>query len=126
MKYDGNLLTSERRSTLYWDRVKVIVEMADSHHIFDRCMYFNPEMTNTYQNNINKYTSYFTSVIRNIDIYLQEDQLAHTRGGLPILPVPTYLSTGKELSKSSIHRIEDIANQEVKSVEHEMLNIMEG
>ena len=98
MKYEGNMLTSKRRSVLYWDRAKVIVEMADSHHVFDRCMYFNPEMSNTYKNNIDKYTCYFTSVVRNIDVYLQEDQLMHTKCGFQLVPVPTYLPTSEELS----------------------------
>ena len=93
MKYEGKVLTSERRSELYWDRAKVIIEMADSLHVFRRCMYFNPEMTNTYQNNINKYTGYFTSVIRNIDVYLQEDQLMRTKCSFPLVPVPRALTS---------------------------------
>ena len=56
MKYEGNMLTSKRRSALYWERVKVIIEMVDSHHVFTRCMYFNPEMSDTYKNNIDRYT----------------------------------------------------------------------
>ena len=89
-------------------------------------MYFNPEMASTYQNNINKYTGYFTNVVRNIDIYLQEDQLMRTKCEFPLVPVPTYLPTGKELTQSSVCHIEDAVNWEVKTVEWEMLTIMEG
>ena len=110
MKYDGKVLTSKRRSKLYWDRAKVIIEMVDSLHVFGRYMYFNPGMTNTYHNNINKYTGYFTSVIRNINVYLQEDQLMRTKSSFPLVPVPTYLPTSKELTQSSVHHIEDAVN----------------
>ena len=89
MKYDGNMLTSERRSALYWDQAKVIIDMVDSYDIFARCMFFNPEMSDTYKINIDKYTGYTTSVVRNIDIYLQEDQLMHTKCGFPLVPIPT-------------------------------------
>ena len=44
LQYDGNMLTPEERSGLYWDCTKVIVEMADVYNVFSRCMYFNPEM----------------------------------------------------------------------------------
>ena len=71
MKYEGNMLTSERRSALYWDQAKVIIEMAK----FARCMLFNSEMSDTYKGNIDKYTGYFSSVVRNIDIYLQKTSL---------------------------------------------------
>ena len=99
--------------------------MADSYHIFARYMYFNPEMSDTYKININKYTGYFTTVVRNIDIYLQEGQLMHTKCGFPLVPIPTYLPTSNELGQSSVHHIEDTANQKVRTVEQEMLIIME-
>ena len=73
LQYDGNILTSEERSGLYNDQIKVILEMAKSYNIFFRCIYFNPEMTEKYQNNTDRYTKYYTDIIRQIDIYLQED-----------------------------------------------------
>ena len=96
--------------------------MADSYHIFARCMFFNLEMSNPYKNNIDKYTGYFTSVVRNIDIYLQEDQLMHTKCGFPLVPIPT----SKKPAQSSVHHIEDAVNWEVRTVEWEMQTIMEG
>ena len=41
LQYDGNMLTPEERSGLYWDHAKVIVEIADAYNVFSRCMYFN-------------------------------------------------------------------------------------
>ena len=82
-------------------------------------------MSDRYRNNIDKYTGYFTSVVRNIDIYLQEDQLMCTKCSFPLVPVPTYLPTSHELGHSSVCHIENAANREVRSVEWEMLMIME-
>ena len=67
-------------------------------------------MSDTYRSNINKYTGYITSVVRNIDIYLQEDQLIHTKCGFPLVPLPTYLPTSNKLGESSVCHIEDTAN----------------
>ena len=99
--------------------------MADSYHIFVRCMFFNPEMSYMYKSNIDKYTGYFTSVVRNIDIYLQEDQLMHTKCGFPLVPIPTYLPTSNKLGQSSVCCIEDAGNSNLRNVEWEMLIIME-
>ena len=73
LRYNGNMLTSEERSGIYWDHTKIVVEMADAYHVFARCLYFSPEMSDKYKENIEQYTKYYTDVICNIDIYLQED-----------------------------------------------------
>ena len=62
--YDGNILTPKERSGLYNDHTKVILEMAESYNIFSRCIYFNPEMTEKYQNNTDRYIKYYTNIIR--------------------------------------------------------------
>ena len=125
MKYEGNMLTSDERWALYWDGAKFIVEMVDSYNVFARCMFFNPEMSGTHRSNIDKYTNYFTSIVRNIDIYLQEDQLMCTKCGFPFLPIPTYLPKGHDLGDNTVCCIEDAANSEVKRMEQEMLNILD-
>ena len=53
--------------------------MAESYNVFSRCIYFNPEMTEKYQNNTDRYIKYYTDIIREIDIYLQGDQLMHSK-----------------------------------------------
>ena len=64
LKHNGNILMPEERSGLYNYQIKVILEMAESHNIFSRCIYFNPEMTEKYQNNTDRYTKYYTDIIR--------------------------------------------------------------
>ena len=82
-------------------------------------------MADTYGSNINRYTNYFTSVVRNIDVYLQEDQLMHTKCGFPLVALPTYLPISYELSQSKVCCIEDAVYSEAREVEQEMLIIME-
>ena len=125
LRYDGNILTPKERSGLYNDRTKVILEMAESYNIFSRCIYFNLEMTEKYQNNTDRYIKYYTDIIRQIDIYLQEDQLMHTKQGLPLVPAPSYLPNMYELGHNNVRQIDDRASTEIRRVENEMLVIMQ-
>ena len=75
LQYNGNMLIPEERSKPYNDHTKVIVEMAEAYNVFSGCIYFNPEMSDKYQSNIDRYIGYYTNIIRHIDIFLQEDQL---------------------------------------------------
>ena len=125
LQYDENMLTAKERSGLYWDHTKVIVEMADTYNVFSRCMYFNPEMSDKYQSNIEWYTRYYSELIRHIDIFLQEDKLMHTKLGFPLVPVPSYFPNIHELECSDVRKIEDTAFAEARRAESEMLVIMD-
>ena len=115
----------EERSGLYWDHTKVTVEMADAYNVFSRCLYFNLEMSDKYQSNFEQYTRYYSEIIHCIDIFLQEDQLMHTKLGFPLVPVPSYLPNMHELECSDVRKIEDTAFAEARRVESEMLVIMD-
>ena len=119
------VLTPERRSELYNNYIKVILEVAEAYNVFSRCIYFNPEMTEKYQSNISRYIRYYTNIIRQIDIFLQEDQLKCTKLGFPLVPAPSYLPNMYELGHSDVRKIDDIASAEVKQVENEMVVIMQ-
>ena len=94
------MLMPEERSGLYNNHTKVILEMAESYNVFSRCIYFNLEMTEKYQNNTDRYIKYYTNIVRQIDIYLQEDQLMCTKQGFPLVPAPSYLPNMYELGHS--------------------------
>ena len=125
LQYDGNILTSKERSGLFNDHIKVILEMAELYNVFSRCIYFNPEMTEKYQNNTDRYVKYYTNIIRQIDIYLQEDQLKHTMQGFPLVPAPSYLPNMYKLRHSDVRQIDGRASTEVRRVENEMIVIMQ-
>ena len=105
--------------------ILVILEMAESYNIFSRCIYFNPEMTEKYQNNTDRYIKYYTNIVRQIDIYLQEDQLMCTKQGFPLVPAPSYWPNMYELGHSDVRQIDDRASTEIRRVENEMLVIMQ-
>ena len=125
LQYNGNMLTPKERSELYKDCTKVILVMAEAYNVFSRCIYFKPEMSEKYQNNIDRYIGYYTNIIRHIDIFLWEDQLMQTRLGFPLVPVPSYLPNMYKLEHSNIRKIDDTASAEVRRVENEMIVIME-
>ena len=119
------MLTPKERSELYNDCTKVILEMVETYNVFSRCIYFNPEMSDKYQSNIDRYIGYYTNIIRHIDIFLQEDQLMHMKLGFPLVPVPSYLPNMYELEHSNIRKINDTASAEVRRVENKMMVIMQ-
>ena len=123
--HDGNMLTPKERSELYNDCTKVILEMAKMYNVFSRCIYFNLEMLEKYQSNIDRYIRYYTNIIKQIDIFLQEDQLKCTKLGFPLVAAPSYLPNMYELGHSDVRKIDDIASTEVKRVENEMVVIMQ-
>ena len=65
------------------------------------------EMSDKYQSNIKQYTRYYSDLIRCIDIFLQGDQLMHTKLGFPLVPVLSYLPNMHELECSDVRKIED-------------------
>ena len=77
------------------------------------------------KNNTDRYTKYYTDIIRQIDIYLQEDQLKCTKQGLPLVPAPSYLPNMYELGHSDVKQIDNRASTEVRRVENEMMVIMQ-
>ena len=99
--------------------------MVESYNVFSRCIYFNLEMTEKYQNNTNRYIKYYTNIIRQIDIYLQEDQLKCTKQGLLLVPAPSYLPNMYELGHSDVTQIDNRASTEVRRVENKMMVIMQ-
>ena len=126
IQHDSNILTEEQRTKMYEDRSKVIAEMADAFCIFSRSIFFNPEMVQKYNHSCDKYVNYFTQIVWNIDIFLQEDQLMHTKAGFSQVPVPGYLPSSYDLEQTDADQILQMANEEVASTNKEMQVIMQG
>ena len=126
IEHDGNMLTAEQRTKVYEDRSKVIAEMADAFYIFSRSIFFNPEMAEQYNHSCDKYINYFTQIVQNIDIFLQEDQLMHTKAGFSLVPVPGYLPSSNDLEQTNADQIIQTVNKEVTLTKKEMQVIMQG
>ena len=125
-EHDGNMLKADQRTKLYEDRSKVIAEMAEAFYIFSRSIFFNPEMADQYNLSRDKYFNYFSQIIQNIDIFLQEDQLMCTKAGFSLVPVPGYLPNNNELEQRNADQISQTAYDEVNRITREMQVIMQG
>ena len=125
IEHDGNMLTADQRTRVYEDRSKVIAEMADAFYIFSRSIFFNPGMVEQYNLSCDKYINYFTQILCNIDIFLQEDQLMCTKVGFSLVPVPGYLPNGNDLEQTNANQIIQTANEEVTSTNREMQVIVQ-
>ena len=126
VEHDSNLLTADQRTKVYEDRSKVIAEMAKVFYIFSRSNFFNPEMADQYNLSQDKYFNYFSQIVWNIDIFLQEDQLMHTKAGFSLVPVPGYLPNSNDLQQRNADQISQTACDEVNTITREMQVIMQG
>ena len=99
--------------------------MADTYNVFSRSLFFHLEMIEQCKANRTKYITYFTNIMRHIDVYFQEDQLMHTSLGFPLVPVPIYLPNNYELEQNDVQWIENAVYAETREAECEMLVIME-
>ena len=126
VEHNSNMLTADQRTKVYEERSKVIAEMAKAFYIFSRSIFFNPEMAEQYNLSHNKYTNYFSQIVRNIDIFLQEDQLMCTKAGFSLVPVPGYLPNSNDLEQKNTDQIIQTASDEVTTISREMQVIMQG
>ena len=120
------MLAADQRTKVYEDRFKVIAEMAKSFYIFSRSIFFNLEMADQYTLSRDKYFHYFQQIVQNIDIFLQEDQLMHTKAGFSLVPVPCYLPNSNDLEQRNADQISQTACHEVNTITRKMQVIMQG
>ena len=120
------MLTADQRTRVYEDRSKVIAEMAEAFYIFSSSIFFNPEMAEQYNLSHDKYINYFSQIMPNIDIFLQEDQLMCTKAGFSLVPVPGYIPNSNDLDQKNADQITQTACDEVNSITREMQVIMQG
>ena len=78
LEYDGNMLTPEERSGIYWDHTKVIAEMADATMCFLGVSISTQRCQTSTKATLNSTIDTILKIIHHIDIFLQEDQLMHT------------------------------------------------
>ena len=79
---------------------------------------------NQYTLSRDKYFHYFQQIVWNIDIFLQEDQLMHTKAGFSLVPVPGYLPNSNDLEQRNADQISQTVCHEVNTITREMQVIM--
>ena len=65
-------------------------------------------------------------IVWNIDIFLQEDQLMHTKAGFSKVPVPGYLPSSHDFEQTDADQIIQTANEEVTLTNKEMQVIIQS
>ena len=105
---------------------RLLLKWAEAFYIFSRSIFFNPEMAEQYNLSRDKYINYFSQIVHNIDIFLQEDQLMHTKAVFSLVPVPGYLPNSNDLEQRNADQITQTACDEVNSITREMQVIMQG
>ena len=74
-----------------------------------------------------KHFNYFSQIVWNINIFLQEDQLMCTKAGFSLVPVPGYLPNSNDLEQRNADQIYPISTcNEVNTITREMQVIMQS
>ena len=83
-------------------------------------------MAEQYNLSRDKYFNYFSQIVQNINIFLQEDQLMCTKAGFSLVPVPGYVPNSNDLEQRNADQITRTACNEVNSITREIQVIMQG
>ena len=88
-----------------------------------------PELASKYKVKQAEQASYYERIIRNIDVFLQMDQVCHIHEGLPQVPSPRYVPSRDELKNDNIRHIlqsahgdMDLADKETQIIHLEFVN----
>ena len=89
----------------------------------------HPQSAAEYRSKQVEQASYYEKVVRNIDIVLQMDQVAHIHEGLPQVPSPRYIPTQDELENDntrfilqSVHGDVDVTDKEMQIIHRGFIN----
>ena len=93
-------------------------------------IYYHPELAAEYRSKQTEQACHtMRIIIRNIDIVLQMDQVAHIHEGLPQVPSPRYIPTWDELENDNIrfilqsaHGDADVTDKEMQIIHNEFIN----
>ena len=108
--------------------VEVINDLVESFQMYSTQILNHPESAAEFRSRQSEQASYYEKIIRNIDIVLQLDQVAHIHEGLPQVPSPRYVPSWDKLENDNIrfilqsaHGDMDIANKEMQIIHMEFI-----
>ena len=102
MTHDGQVFSMEQCTNLYFHHVKVINDLVESFQMYANHMYYHPDSTAEYKTKQSHQAAYYEEIIRNIDVILQTDQVAHIHEGFPLVPCPRYTPSWYELENDNM------------------------
>ena len=129
MVHDGQVFSTEQCTNLYFLCIEVINDLVESFQMYATHIYDHPELSAEYRSKQTEQASYYEKIIRNIDIVLQMDQVAHICEGLPQVPSPRYTPSQDELENDNIRFIlqsacgdADVTDKEMQIIHREFIN----
>ena len=105
MVHDGQVFSMDQCTNLYFHCVEVINDLVESFQMYSTHINNHPESAAEYRAKQTEQALYYEKIIRNINIVLQMDQVAHIHEGLPQVPSPRYIPTWDELENDNIRFI---------------------
>ena len=105
MVHNGQVFSMEQCTNLYFLCIEVINDLVESFQMYSTHLINHPQSAAEYRLKQAKQASYYEKIVRNINIELQMDQVAHIHEGLPQVPSPRYVPTLDELENDNIRFI---------------------
>ena len=91
MAHEGQVFSMEQCTNLYFHRVEVINDLIESFQMCFMQILNQLESAAEIRSRQSEQAAYYENIIKNIDIVLQLDQVAHIHEGLPQVPSPKYV-----------------------------------
>ena len=93
MVHDSQVFSMEYCTNLYFYRIEVINNLVESFQMYSTHILNNPLSAPEYRTKQSEQASYYEKIIKNINVFLQMDQVYHICEGLPQVPPPRYVLT---------------------------------
>ena len=129
MVHNGQVFNMEQCTNLYFLHIEVINNLVESFQMYSSHIISHPQSAAEYRSKQMEQASYYEKIIRNIDIVLQIDQVAHIHEGLPPVPSLRYVPTWNELENENIRFIlqsacgdADVTDKEMQIIHREFIN----
>ena len=91
MTHEGQVFNMEQCTNLYFHHVEVINDLIESFQMYSTQILNQLKLTAEIRSRQSEQAAYYENIIKNIDIVLQLDQVAHIHEGLPQVPSPRYV-----------------------------------
>ena len=128
MTHEGQVFSMEQCTNLYFHHVEVINDLIESFQMYSTQILNQLESAAEIRSRQSEQAAYYENIIKNIDIVLQLDQVAHIHEGLPQVPSPRYIPSQVELENDNIrlmlqaaHGDADISDKEMQIIHMEFI-----
>ena len=83
MTHEGEVFSMEQHTNLYFHHIEVINDLIESFQMYSTQILNQPESAAEIRSRQSEQAAYYENIIKNMDIVLQLDQVAHIHEGVP-------------------------------------------